>query len=95
MSVSYPHLTEILREIALDNGMRMKPESEFEWWRVSDVDHLEGQAARLNSGEKQIFAAGEHEEVLQMAKDARIMDLHEFLNKAFDGDYYDCFYEEF
>jgi len=87
----YPHLTLLIREVALDNRMPMLPEDEWKW--PDNVKELEKEAAKLDDGEKEVFAAGEHDEIRALTKKYKIGKLAKFLGEAFDGDLTQCFYK--
>lgn len=80
----YPHLTKILYALFSDNGMHPLPEKDWVW--PKNVAVLEQQAAKLDEGEKEILACGEHTEMRQLVKAKKVQALDKFLERVFDGD---------
>jgi hypothetical protein len=93
---NYPHLTEMIKELAYDNGINMKPVHEWNWTPTIDFVKLEATAATLTLTEKLLFVAGEESELkdwLGEYPEERYQRLIEFLEATFDGEYTELFYD--
>jgi hypothetical protein len=86
----YPHVLEMLRAIAADNGLQLieKPKR-----LPPNIVDLEARAAKLSLDERETLATGEHSEqqALVQAKDLEKLDA--FLASAFDGVWHSVIYE--
>lgn len=79
----YPNLYQVLDELGGDNGMTMRHYLQFP--PSEDLEKLEQQACRLSPEEKEILAAGEFTEQLEVVRRQSVAVLHEFLCECFDG----------
>ena len=90
----YPNLYSLIELVAADNGTRNLLKAEPEWpEQIKTFDKLEQVAAWLTDAQRETVAYGEVTEA------RAILDpmpyggaLHRFLDEAFDGAYYNCFW---
>ncbi len=88
-----PNLTELVEALATDNGLERKPEPE--WNEVEDVETLERLAGKLDEIEKETFAVGSNEEQAAILERLpELSSLFDFLEEAFQGEYYDLFFQD-
>lgn len=91
MKNKYPHLLDLINIIGQDNNMNVR--DEFRWPDGHmNLPALEEMASRLSDEEKYIFSAHEVQEQIEVAQRHGVMELHRFLNEAFDGKFTDIFY---
>lgn len=90
---TWPHVCECLKEIALDNNMRMTALVAISDDLATELNIVEKLAAILSDGQKEVFCTDEETIVLAMVEVYNLQPLHEFLNHAFDGVLNSVFYE--
>jgi hypothetical protein len=81
----YPHLTEIIFLLAADNGTtnRLLPSDEWQW--PENVKLLESSASSLDDEDKEVFAAGDADEIVEMTEDNLDLQLlSKWLNGVFN-----------
>ena len=81
--MKYPNLCYMIRLIAADNGLSIKPVSEFVW--PLESPSLEGLASRISKSDMEVLATGEQTEQ-QIVDRFQLEPLQNFLERVFDGD---------
>jgi hypothetical protein len=83
---------ELVEELGGCNDMPMKPLNKIDFGPLN-IDMLDSQSARLSGDEISIFLDGEVDEVAEITERLGIDELDSILNRVFDGDLHDVFYE--
>ena len=78
----WPHVLDVLDTMLLDNGLVYKEEFfETKW----NLDELEVVAATLTSEEREIIAAGEHQDQLDLLAAKPVGPLFKFVEFCFNS----------
>lgn len=87
-----PHLSKLIKLVAADNDIPIRPPSRWEWPGESAA--LEVLAAGLSDAEKDLMAAGEKTAIEVFSRERGCEPLDAFLDEVFDGSYRSRFYED-
>lgn len=83
-------LNALILMVGCFNTMSAKNISE--WPEIDNWESLNEQAKKLSYEEAEIFVDGEDTEMQAIMKKHGIQELHEFLDRIFDGDLNEAFY---
>lgn len=91
---TYPTLHDLLQRVAADKGSVSDLRESPRWPRSKDyLEALESDARKMSERERDVFAAGEREECLEVVRRHRLQRLDAFLDASFDGPYRSRFFK--
>jgi len=85
---------KLVKLIALDNDITMISNDFYKWCKDIRWSLIEAQAAKLSQEDAEIFCNGEVTESRQIMERYHLWELHSILERVFDGDLTDDFYEK-